>query len=1078
MSGDCIIPAGAAPSLQDVDWQPAYSHEDGNLIRLFFTPALSCAALYQRVTGYFSEGALVLAARGLDALIARGGRMELVVGCTLHPKEVEKIKEGYALREILTHALAEKLGLCAQRPEARERLGWLSWMVAGGYLDIKLAVPKDASTGKIQQGMGIYHAKAGILTDPHGNRIAFTGSINETEAGWASNCESFTVSCSWRGKWDLKRVEKARHDFYLLWNNTAKSAEVVEFPEALKKELLKYLPPDGCPVKKTSIISKSEKEAPPADAPPEPEVMLTPDERRRKVWAFLRHAPKRPDGVMIAVRTSTVVPWPHQLRAYKRMLDTWPFRLLIADEVGLGKTIEAGMIIRHAWISGLAKRICIMVPSGVIRQWQNELYEKFNLLVPAYTGRSFVWPEHYYRKRPLEEKVSRETWTSAPLVMVSSHLMRRADRQQELISADKWDLLVLDEAHHARRKGAGTAQEKGPNRLLALMQQMRTRTEALLLLTATPMQVHPVEIWDLLALLGLPPEWSAQTFVDYFEALNANPDDESLHRLAKLFQTAESAYGSIPDTEIRQIAEKHGLSTIKTRKLISALREPKTLIPIKHLSVGQRKAALAVLKAGSPVRFRMSRHTRNLLKAYYKKGMLDAPVAERVVSDLAIDMTPPERALYEAVEDYISNAYQMANPDAKNAVGFIMTVYRRRVASCFYALRRTLEKRMEKLANPPGEPEDLERLEEDLAHNDLADEVLSGEDAADFVQQSLGIEEERSIRYLLEQISTLETDSKALRLVKELEAEFASGYDSAIIFTQYTDTLDFLKEFLAQRLEMPIGCFSGAGGQYRDHAGAWQSCKKEEIKRYLMQGKIRLLICTDAAGEGLNLQYCGVLVNFDLPWNPMKVEQRIGRIDRIGQKNARIRILNLAYADTVEADVYFALSERIGLFNGIVGKLQPILARIPKEFETAVLAPADQRERARHDIVDAVRRMADETEAGGFDIDDISAADLAIPELPGPPYSPSDMETILNREDLLPPGIEIKPLDPGAYKLRVPGYTDYARVTPFPRIFDDHFESHQLLLPGSPLFQILCEKSGAWEELKMDIEDIQALIRK
>lgn len=125
--------------LQEIEWQPGYSHEDGNLVSMFFNPALSRSCLYQRVTGYFSAGALVLAARGLDALIAHDGRMQLIVGCTLKPKEVRQIDEGYKLRELLAGSLAEKLGICADNPEARERIGWLSWMVANSFLDIKLA---------------------------------------------------------------------------------------------------------------------------------------------------------------------------------------------------------------------------------------------------------------------------------------------------------------------------------------------------------------------------------------------------------------------------------------------------------------------------------------------------------------------------------------------------------------------------------------------------------------------------------------------------------------------------------------------------------------------------------------------------------------------------------------------------------------------------------------------------------------------------------------------------------------------------------------------------------------------------
>jgi len=399
-------------SLQEIDWQPIYSHEDGNLVSLFFTPALSRACLYQRVTGYFSASVFALAARGLDALIARGGQMQLIVGCTLRENEIRQIEEGYQLRELLGTTLPGRLGLEIDHPRIREKIGWLSWMVANGYLDIKLAVPKDAN-GKFHPGLGLYHAKSGILTDESGERMVFTGSLNETESGWKHNWESFSVSCSWRGEWDRKRVEKAVHIFAMLWANRATSAEVLEFPNALREQLLQYLPSDAQFVVPPLGGSKPK---PPKDEttnlPPKggttnltaQDEYLSPEEQRRQIWAFIKNAPKRPDGPMIAVKTSTVTPWPHQLRAYRRMLDEWPFRLLIADEVGLGKTIEAGMIIRHAWISCMARRICIMVPGSVCHQWQAELYEKFNLLVPIYTGKSLLWPSHYFCQSPAETK--------------------------------------------------------------------------------------------------------------------------------------------------------------------------------------------------------------------------------------------------------------------------------------------------------------------------------------------------------------------------------------------------------------------------------------------------------------------------------------------------------------------------------------------------------------------------------------------------------------------------------------------------------------------------------------------------
>ena len=192
----------------------------------------------------------------------------------------------------------------------------------------------------------------------------------------------------------------------------------------------------------------------------------------------------------------------------------------------------------------------------------------------------------------------------------------------------------------------------------------------------------------------------------------------------------------------------------------------------------------------------------------------------------------------------------------------------------------------------------------------------------------------------------------------------------------------------------------------------------------------------------------------------MKVEQRIGRIDRIGQKYPKVRIINMAYEDTVEADVYFALSERIGLFHGVVGKLQPILSQIPRQFESVVLAPGD-REKGRHEAITNVRRMVDEQEAAGFDIDLVSEADMELPDFPEPSFSPEQMDAILQNEKLLPPGFDSRELEVSTYALSVPGTKDEARVTTSPKVFDQHFESHQLLLPESPLFRRMLEASGA-----------------
>ena len=174
-------------------------------------------------------------------------------------------------------------------------------------------------------------------------------------------------------------------------------------------------------------------------------------------------------------------------------------------------------------------------------------------------------------------------------------------------------------------------------------------------------------------------------------------------------------------------------------------------------------------------------------------------------------------------------------------------------------------------------------------------------------------------------------DSKLATLKAELSHLRDSGYAQVMVFTQYTDTMDFLREALgADRGGPKLMCYSGRGGEAPTADGGWRVIERDEVKRRFRAGDAEVLLCTDAAAEGLNFQFCGAIVNYDMPWNPMRVEQRIGRIDRLGQQSPTIRIVNLHYEDTVETDVYRALQERIDLFETVVGRLQPILAELPR----------------------------------------------------------------------------------------------------------------------------------------------------
>jgi hypothetical protein len=266
--------------------------------------------------------------------------------------------------------------------------------------------------------------------------------------------------------------------------------------------------------------------------------------------------------------------------------------------------------------------------------------------------------------------------------------------------------------------------------------------------------------------------------------------------------------------------------------------------------------------------------------------------------------------------------------------------------------------------------------------------------------------------------------------------------------------MDFLKEYLADEFAgQTIACYSGAGGKIRDRAGFWSECSKEQIKQRLKARGIKFLVCTDAASEGLNFQFCGLLVNYDLPWNPMKVEQRIGRIDRIGQRYPKIRVVNLAYKETVEADVYFALGQRINLFEGLVGRLQPILSRLPKQFEEVALEKKENREAARHRLMSDLEQSARDAELTTLNIDDVAADALELPDLLAPVLTMPDLDVVLNQPAILPPGTEWRRLDPGTYAIRLPGMDREVRVTIHADVFDDHFDSHQFLSPGGQLFE-------------------------
>lgn len=709
--------------LQDRSWRISYSSNENNPIADFYIPALECALQYDRKSGFFGSAILSKVARGLGAMLRNNGKMRLIMGCQFSPQDIEAIKRGYQLREALAFCLDAEL----KPPEDLVQLKHfeiLSWLIANEYLEIKIAVPLKENripedSDRLLAPQHIFHEKVGIFTDSKGDRIAFSGSNNESLSGWSNNVESFHVYCAWEGGRDLERVNEEVYRFEQLWNGLAPNVKVFEIPAAVKQKLLRYAPnskpswkredeienerlrsstgilsddrslPDrGSPNKNRSTgILPDDRDSPDKnrtstgilpdrDSPDKSSPEINPDTKNTdiddieasKMLALLANLHQHPGCLDYCLKSIPIQPWAHQLKILRRVAANFPCNFLIADEVGLGKTIETGLILRYLIVSQKVRRVLVLAPASVQPQWQEELREKFNLHFWSYSQGEF--------KNPFGQKISPalNPWNTQDLILASSHLVRRTERIEELLAAELWDLVVLDEAHHARRQSPQQRKDN-PNRLLQLMQQLKERTKSLILLSATPMQIDPIEVFDLLHLLGLEGHWGyGDNFCNYFASLSDRPDRHTL----EFWQTMSTDYFRRGGIECDRLGE-HLIKTdrMMAYKLRDTWKQGKSIVNPKQLAKDTPfiNASRQYLTVNTPLKDLMFRHTRDTLREYYRRGILEKDIPRRIVSDNAIALEPNrEVPLYQAVSDYVRHFYRLAQKENRKALGFLMTL--------------------------------------------------------------------------------------------------------------------------------------------------------------------------------------------------------------------------------------------------------------------------------------------------------------------------------------------------------------------------------------------------------------------
>jgi superfamily II DNA or RNA helicase len=557
-----------------------------------------------------------------------------------------------------------------------------------------------------------------------------------------------------------------------------------------------------------------------------------------KVAEVLEGSTSATEGhVLLAPMESNVIPLPHQIHALSRAISGDRVRYLLADEVGLGKTIEAGLVMRELKLRGLVRRTLVVSPKGIATQWVAEMQTHFNEQFQLVLGDDIGTLQRLAPQFGKSADHRSSAWSMFDQVIVSLDSVKPIDKRrgwtaervaeynrsrfEDLITAG-WDLVVVDEAH---RLGGSTDQ-------VARYKLGRGLAEAapyVLLLSATPHQGKTDAFHRLMSLLDD----------------DAFPDMESV--------TRERVAPYVIRTEKRKAIDADGKPLFKPRRTQMA-----------------------------PVVWESRHHLQQLL--------------------------------YEAVTDYVREGYNQALREKKRHIGFLMILMQRLVVSSTRAIRTTLERRLAVLKD--GEQQASLRLAElengaegsenpddeiaelyDMDGQELLDELLKSHVSA---LQSEGSHVETLLDAAL-RCEQAGPDAKAEALIEwvyKLQAEENEPDLKVLIFTEFVPTQQMLKEFLEAR---GISVVTLNGSMNMGERGAAQDAFRKSH---------RVLVSTDAGGEGLNLQFAHVIINYDIPWNPMRLEQRIGRVDRIGQPKT-VQAINFVIADSVEFRVREVLEQKL-----------------------------------------------------------------------------------------------------------------------------------------------------------------------
>lgn len=837
-----------------------FSSRTCRLDQSFLAEQLQGARSYRRIAGYFTSSLFEVAHEWLESV----ADVRIVCNVDLAPEDL-KIAQ---LREARMLGRWNERSIEAESLLNRERYQRLDAFLAKRGQVIRVA-PDSVC--------GFVHGKAGVIERSDGRKLGFMGSMNETRHGWQRHYEILWEDDSPDG------VAWIEAEFEYLWNAAR------PLPEAVCREVRRR--------GRRFEVPLPEIEAEDSLAP-----------------AALIESPLYREGMALQ-------PWQQGfvtecLRHYN---DHGQVRLLLADEVGLGKTLSLGtaaltLCLLSEKTARRRKPVVIFAPATLCEQWQTEMIDKLGIPCARWHSSRKVWldPDERAISPSGPEHVAR---CPLRIGIVSTGLMVQPSKEKELLTGLTFDLVILDEAHKARSR-QGYGQDAGePNELLAFMLAVANRADHVLLGTATPIQTQAEDLWDLIRVLHR----GSSGFVLGNELATWHNPARVLPILNGEQHVAELNYGwqllrsPLPTME--------STNEPNARRLFRNLREDLGLPRKEHLA-----GALPLLS--TDLRDDLETELERVIDGasfFQRENPLVRHVVLRkratlesqgLLDKIAVNIHPEEglvadrhrfNALFQGIALRTTPDFDRAYEEARafgrvlakrgKGGGFMKNLMEQRVCSSVVAGINTATVLLE------GREvhEETEDVEADLAIQTDA--------------------ERAALETLIAALQAMKADPKlqAIRYYLKDEGWLSLG---CIIFSQYYDTARWVADSLAAELPGEIiGLYAGADRSrlYRD--GQAVGIAREALKRMVADHDIRLMVATDAACEGLNLQTLGTLINVDLPWNPTRLEQRIGRIKRFGQARSTVDMLNLVHQGTVDETVYERLSERMrnryDLFGGL-----------------------------------------------------------------------------------------------------------------------------------------------------------------